>query len=176
MNFTLEKTLEILERTPDVLETLLQNISTNWTSANEGDETWNVFNVVEHLIYGEKTDWIPRLEIILSKSADKTFESFDRFTQFEENNMKSLSQLLKEFKTLRKKNIEHLLAKKISTSHLSETGIHPAFGEVTLLQLLSTWAVHDLNHIAQISRIIANHYKKEVGPWVAYLGILKKRN
>lgn len=174
MNFTIEKSIEILERTPNVLNTMLQNISTDWTLNNEGGETWSVHDIIGHLIHGEKTDWIPRAEIILSEKPDKTFEPFDRFAQFEESRGKSLTQLLDEFKILRKKNIELLRSKKLTDKNLEEKGIHPAFGEVTLSQLLSTWVVHDLNHIAQISRVMAKQYKSEVGSWVEYLRILQQ--
>jgi uncharacterized damage-inducible protein DinB len=173
MGFNLSKSLEILERTPDVLITMLQSISTDWTSNNEGGETWSVYDIVGHLIEGEKTDWIPRMEIILSDKLEKTFEPFDRFAQFEGSKEKSLTQLLDEFKRLRKKNIDHLLSKKLTEQNIEEKGIHPAFGEITLSQLLSTWTVHDLNHIAQISRVMAKQYKANVGPWVEYLKILQ---
>ena len=173
MNFSLSKSIEILERTPDVLITMLQNISPDWTSNNEGGETWSAYDIIGHLIHGEKTDWIPRMEIILSDKQDKKFELFDRFAQFEESKGKSLTQLLDEFKSLRQKNIEFLRSKKLTDKDLDVIGIHPAFGEITLSQLLSTWTVHDLNHIAQISRVMAKHFKPDVGPWVEYLRILQ---
>jgi len=173
MNFTVEKSIEILAGTPNVLNTMLQNISAEWTSANEGGETWSVYDVIGHLIHGEKTDWIPRAAIILSEKPDRTFKPFDRFAQFEESEGKSLKQLLDEFTILRKKNIEQLLSKKLTVKNLEEKGIHPVFGEVTLSQLLSAWVVHDLNHIAQISRVMAKQYKAAVGPWIAYLRILQ---
>jgi len=173
MNFTLEKSMEILERTPDVLNRMLQNISAEWTSNNEGGQTWSVYDIIGHLIHGERTDWIPRAEIILSEKHDKNFEPFNRLAQFEESKEKSLTQLLDEFKTLREKNIEYLRSKKLTDKNLEEKGIHPTFGEVTLSQLLSTWVVHDLNHIAQISRVMAKQYKAEVGPWIEYLRILQ---
>jgi hypothetical protein len=174
MEFTVDRSLEILERTPDVLIAMLQHLSDEWTSKNEGDETWSVYDVIGHLIHGEKTDWIPRMEIILSAEENKSFEPFDRLAQFEESRGKSLPQLLEEFKTLRLKNVEILRSKKLTKQHLNAIGIHPAFGEVTLSQMLATWTVHDLNHIAQISRVMGKQYKMAVGPWVAYLGILNK--
>ncbi len=173
MNFTLEKSIEILERTPHVLNAMLQNISDDWTSKNEGGETWSVYDIIGHLIHGEKTDWMPRTVIILSENTDKTFEPYDRFAQFEASKGKSLSQLLDEFALLRKENVERLRSKNLTDKNLEEKGIHPAFGEVTLTQLLATWTVHDLNHIAPISRVMAYQYKSGVGPWIAYLGILK---
>ena len=174
MNFSIEKSLEILERTPKVLDSLLQGISDDWTSNNEGPETWSAYDVVGHLIHGEITDWIPRADIILSQNPDKKFTPFNRFAQTEDSEGKSLQQLLEEFKTLRKKNIEHLRSKNISSLDLEKKGIHPAFGEVTLAQLLSTWVVHDLNHLAQVSRVMAKYYLKDVGPWTAYLKILQQ--
>ncbi|WP_276372332.1 DinB family protein [Chryseolinea sp. H1M3-3] len=174
MNFSLEKSIQILERTPEVLYLMLSNLSDDWTTKNEGDGTWSVYDIIGHLIHGEKTDWMPRAEIILSENADKDFQPFDRFAQFEESKGQSLPQLLEEFKDLRKKNIDQLRSKKVTEPKFALTGIHPAFGEVTLSQLLSTWVVHDLNHIAQISRVMAKQYKTAVGPWVEYLGILKQ--
>ena len=174
MNFTVEKSIEVLERTPEVLEALLKNVSPEWTENNEGGETWSVFDVLGHLIHGEKTDWILRLEIILSDSWDKTFEPFDRFAQSKESKGKTLLQLLGEFKELRQKNITVVRSKNLTGKNLAQKGIHPAFGEVTLAQLLATWTVHDLDHIAQISRVMAKQYQTEVGPWAEYLKILKQ--
>lgn len=173
MNFTIDKSIEILERTPEVLSTLLHNISDDWTSKNEGGESWSAYDIVGHLIHGEKTDWIPRAEIILSQAPDRKFVPFNRFAQFEESKGKTLAELLEEFKRLRKSNIEKLESKKLSAEHWEQTGIHPAFGTVSLSQLLSAWVVHDLNHVAQISRVMAKQYKEDVGPWVQYLRILQ---
>jgi hypothetical protein len=175
MNFSIGQSLEILQQTPSTLEALVGNISPGWTSANEGDETWSVFDVIGHLVHGEKTDWMVRAEIILSQRPDKTFSKFDRFAQFHESKGKTLSQLLQEFRELRSKNIEWLLSQDISDSQLKETGIHRVLGEVTLSQLLATWTVHDLNHIWQITRVMAHQYRSEVGPWSQFLGILKPR-
>lgn len=172
MKFNIYKSLEILERTPLVLETMLKGLSEEWTKNNEGPETWSPYDIVGHLIHGEKTDWIPRMEIILSGKADKNFEPFDRFAQFKESKGKNLQQLLDEFKALRKQNIERLRSANLTQDNFEQQGIHPAFGQVTLKQLLSTWVVHDLNHIGQIVRVMAKQYKSEVGPWTEYLRIL----
>ncbi|HRI80449.1 MAG TPA: DinB family protein [Cyclobacteriaceae bacterium] len=173
MNFNLENSIQILERTPAVLDSMLLNISEQWTACNEGSDTWSAYDIVGHLIFGEKTDWVPRMDIILSEKPDKKFEPYDRFAQFRESKGKNISQLLNEFKTLRGRNVAYLRSKQLTTDQLLKKGIHPAFGNVTLAQLLSTWTVHDLNHIAQIARVMAKQYKSDVGPWVEYLGILK---
>ncbi|MBL0745639.1 DinB family protein [Chryseolinea lacunae] len=173
MQFTIQKSVEILERTPQLLEIMLGGLSEEWIENNEGPETWSPYDVVGHLIHGEKTDWIPRMEIILSSKADKSFEPFDRFAQFDEGAPKTLTQLLNEFKALRKQNLNRLRAQNITQNDLLQEGRHPAFGPVTLSQLLATWVAHDLNHIGQISRVMAKQYEQEVGPWKAYLGILK---
>ncbi|PRX56450.1 DinB family protein [Flagellimonas meridianipacifica] len=174
MVFELDKAIEILERTPASIETLLHGISNEWLMHNEGDNTWSPYEIIGHLIHGEKTDWIPRAKIILSQSQNKTFEPFDRFAQNKQGQTKTISELLKEFKKLRAENIKELLALNIDKLALKKTGIHPELGEVNLQELLSTWVVHDLGHIAQISRVMAKQYKDEVGVWQAYLGILKK--
>jgi hypothetical protein len=172
LKFNLKLSIEILERTPDVLHLLLQDLSEDWTKHNEGPDTWSPYDVIGHLIHGEKTDWIPRMEIILSEDKSKEFIPFDRFAQFENSKRKSLQELLDEFKMLRIENVQKLKSKNISEVDLNKTGIHPAFGEVTLKQLLATWVVHDLNHIVQISRVMAKQYKEEVGPWIEYLKVL----
>jgi len=173
MEFNLTKSLEILERTPTVLNTLLSGLSDNWTMQNEGGETWSPYDVMGHLIHGERTDWMQRLNIILDSKGDNKFASFDRFAQFEESKGKTLNDLLTEFETIRKANLEKLKALKLNNSHLEMTGIHPKFGSVTMKQLLSTWTVHDLAHTGQIVRVMAKQYKEEVGPWVEYLRILQ---
>ena len=173
MDFSLSKSIEILERTPDSLIHLLEGISQDWTSCNEGENTWSVYDVIGHLIHGDRTDWLIRAELILSEKEDKSFIPFDRFAQFDDSKGKSLMDLLLEFKEIRSYNLLKLKEFNISDIDLNKTGIHPAFGEVSLSQLLSTWVVHDLDHITQIARVMAKQYKEEVGPWVEYLKILK---
>jgi uncharacterized damage-inducible protein DinB len=173
MIFNLNNSIEILERTPQILEIQLKGLSEVWTHSNEGEETWSVFDVVGHLIHGEKTDWIPRLETILSNDTNKTFAPFDRFAMFAESKEKTLHQLLEEFKTIRRHNLTVLKSKNITENDYSKKGIHPVFGEVTLSQLLSCWVAHDLNHLAQINRVMAKQYKDEVGPWIEFLRVLQ---
>lgn len=174
MLFDLSKSIEILERTPAVLKTLLSKLSSDWTQQNEGGESWSPYDVIGHLIHGEKTDWIVRTQLILSKEADKTFQPFDRFAQLNEGAKKNLSALLDEFQALREENLAALKAMNISQTNLEATGIHPALGKVTLAQLLSCWTVHDLGHIGQITRVMAKQYKDEVGPWIEFLSVLHK--
>ena len=152
---------------------MLSGLSEEWVFVTEGDNTWSAYDIVGHLIHGEKTDWIPRMEIILSTSNERVFEPFDRFAQFQNSKDQNIQQLLSEFSALRAKNIDRLMQTRITFTDLEKTAIHPAFGTVTLSQLLSTWVVHDLNHIAQISRVLAKQYKNEVGPWTEYLKILR---
>jgi len=173
-NFSISKSIEILERTPIVLKQLLEGLSPGWISCNEGAETWSPYDVIGHLIHGEKTDWIPRAEQILAAGTNKTFKAFDRFAQFEDSKGKSLAELLDEFTEIRRSNINTLRLFNIAETDLAKTGIHPAFGVVTLRQLLSTWVVHDLDHLSQITRVMAKQYADEVGPWTAYLKILRQ--
>lgn len=174
MSFTIAKTFEILEQTPDTLINLTSGLSQEWIITNEGGETWSVFDVIGHLLHGDKTDWLKRVKVILSDSDDKRFTPFDRFAQLETSKGKTLTELLKEFKEVRKSNLTALRGLNISEADLSKTGIHPTFGNVTLKQLISTWAVHDLDHLSQISRVMAKQYKDETGPWVEFLKILKQ--
>lgn len=174
MNFELDKSIEILKKTPEVLETLLTGLSNEWIKSNEGENTWSPYDIVGHLIFGEKTDWIVRIKTILSESENKPFEPFDRFAQLNEDQNRPISDLINDFKLLRMNNLDELTSLGITQKDFDRIGIHPELGKVTLKQLISTWAVHDLGHIAQISRVMARQYTKEVGPWINYLGILKK--
>jgi uncharacterized damage-inducible protein DinB len=172
-NFNLSDAVQILEQTPGTLRVMLSNLSEGWIYNNEGAETWSPFDVVGHLVHGEKTDWITRTKTILEHGENKTFEPFDRFAQFEDSKEKSLSTLLNEFETLRKQNLKTLDEMNLKEDDFEKRGEHPGFGTVMLRQLLSTWAVHDLNHISQIVRVMAHQYKSEVGPWQKYLRIVK---
>lgn len=174
MHFDIEKSIEILERTPLVLKVMLNGLPDEWTMNNEGPDTWSPYDVVGHLIHGEKTDWIPRMEIILSGNTDRQFTPFDRFAQFEASKGKTLQDLLEEFTLLRNENLEKLTQANITGDDLLKTAIHPVFGSVTLEQLLATWTAHDLNHIAQVARVMAKQYKEAVGPWTAFLKILQQ--
>lgn len=173
MDYKLSDALIILERTPRILEALAKDLPPQWSEVNEGPETWSVYDLIGHLIHGETTDWIARMEIILAQAEDRTFPPFERFAMFEESKGKSLNQLVDEFARVRNKNLTVLKSKQLTEEQLNLTGIHPKFGEVTLRQLLSTWVAHDMGHLAQMARVIAKQYKAEAGPWVEYLRILQ---
>lgn len=172
LDFSIPRSLEILERTPKVLHALLDGLSDDWTTHNEGGETWTPFDVVGHLIHGERTDWMARIKKCLSTD-DKAFVKFDRTAMFEESKGKTLHQLLGEFEALRKRNIAQLLTLEITEAQLDSIGIHPTFGEVKLRQLLATWAAHDLAHITQITRVMCKQYREAVGPWREFISVLK---
>jgi hypothetical protein len=163
----------LLERTPAVLETLLHDLPESWTHRGEGAGTWTVFDVVGHLIHGERTDWIPRVKIILEFGETRAFEPFDRLAQQRDSAGTSLPELLDLFARLRRENLDELRALHLQPSDLERRGRHPALGVVTMGQLISTWVVHDLTHLHQISRVMAHQYRGAVGPWSAYLGVLR---
>lgn len=173
MTFNLSDSIVLLSRTPLILRSLLDGLPDPWVNNNDGGHTWSPYDIVGHLIHGEKTDWIPRARIILSDQKDKTFVPFDRFAQNEESKGKSIEQLLSEFSKLRAENVEELKAMNITSEKLKMTGIHPELGVATLAQLLATWTAHDLNHIRQMTRVMARNYKEEAGPWRAYMSILQ---
>jgi uncharacterized damage-inducible protein DinB len=173
MHYSFTKSIQILERTPAVLRALLSGIDEDWTMNNEGPDTWSPYDVIGHLIHGERTDWMQRILIILDETGDQKFKPFDRFAQFEESKGKTLNQLLDAFEQIRNTNLLHLKSLHLAENQLELKGIHPKFGEVTLRNLLATWVAHDLDHIMQIVRVMAKQYKVEVGPWMEYLRILQ---
>lgn len=172
MEFNLNKTIEVLERTPQILDELLSGLSDDWTINNEGDDTWSPYDIIGHLIHGEQTDWMNRVDVILNND-NKNFIPFDRFAQFKHSKGKNLQQLLSEFKELRKNNLQKLKSFNLADNDFNKTGIHPEFKEVTLGQLLATWTVHDLTHISQITRVMAKQYKEAIGPWIKYFRMLQ---
>lgn len=172
MTFDLEKSFRVLERTPAVLQTLLSGLDNEWIMNNEGPDTFSPYDVIGHLVHGEKTDWTARAGIILESGLAKPFEPYDRFAQYTASKGKSLQQLLDEFALLRKENLEWLRSRGIKDTDLEKKGLHPSLGEVTLRELLATWVVHDLTHIAQVTRVMAKQYKNVIGPWTAFFRIL----
>lgn len=170
--FERSEVIQVLETTPSVLSVLLSNLPDEWVNADEGPETWSPFDVVGHLIHGEKTDWVPRMRMILDDDTSDPFPAFDRTAQFEESKGKSLSMLLEEFEQRREENAAYLKRQTLTDADLAKTGMHPDLGEVTLQQLLSAWVVHDLSHLRQIARVLAKQYKGEIGPWEAYLPVV----
>ena len=173
MAFDLSKSFTILERTPEVLKTLLKDLPEDWTSANEGGQSWSPFIIVGHLLHGEKTDWLTRTKIILSDAEDKIFAPFDRLAQIKDNRGRKMGELLDEFAQRRRANLEEIKKLNITEEMLDKTGRHPALGEVSLGNLLTTWMTHDLNHLYQITRVLAKQFKEETRPWVEYLRILR---
>ncbi len=173
VNFNTKEAVEILERTPQTLEYFLTGLSDGWLQSNEGEGTWNAHEVIDHLIEGEKNNWMPRLEFILREGEDKAFPPFDRYAHLHKVDEDTIKQALLEFKEIRAVNINKLQALLNPDVHLELKGYHPDFGLVKVKELLSTWVVHDLTHIAQIVRVMAKRYTTDVGPWSEYLGILK---
>ncbi len=171
--FKLDKTVAVLTRTPAALDALLRGLPESWVRSNEGKDTWSAFDIVGHLIVGERTDWMARVRVILEHGEARPFDPFDRFAQSKESHNKALEQLLDDFARLRRENVAALQALNLQPEDLSRRGRHPALGVVTLQQLLATWAVHDLTHVHQLSRVMAHQYRDAVGPWSAYLGVLQ---
>jgi len=174
MDFSLATALDLLARTPRVLEQLLTDLAEAWTSADEGPDTFSPFEVVGHLIHGERTDWMVRLRLILEHGPEVRFEPYDRFAQRKECRGKRLSELLEVFDELRAANLAALEALELTNEDLARTGEHPELGRVTARQLLAAWVVHDQAHLAQICRVLAKQYSDAVGPWRRYLAILER--
>ena len=175
MEFQLGAAVDVLARTPDTLNRLLRGLPDAWVLGNEGANTWSAYDVVGHLLHGERTDWIPRVRIILEHGESRAFEPFNREAMFEESKGKTLSDLLDSFETLRTDNLKALVEMELTEKKFALRGTHPTLGVVTLEQLLGTWVVHDLSHIAQIARVMCKQYDKQVGPWKAFLPILGER-
>ena len=170
--FVMAEAVAILVRTPATLDALLRDLPEGWITAHEGGDTWSPFDVVGHLIHGERTDWIPRARIILEHGEARDFATFDRFAQFADSKGKTLAELLDDFAALRLDNLHALTAMRLTDADLDRRGRHPQLGVVTLRQLLATWVAHDLDHLVQVSRAVARQYSDEVGPWRAYLRII----
>jgi hypothetical protein len=169
----LDESIAVLSRTPASLDALLRGLPEVWTNCTEGPDTWSPYIVMGHLIHGELTDWIPRLEIILRDGPSVPFMPFDMSAQFRESQGKTLPQLLDEFKTLRAANLETLRELDLQASQLQLIGTHPTLGPVTVRQLIATWTAHDLAHILQVSRVMAKRYRQEVGPWGQFLSVMR---
>ena len=171
--FNLPETVALLERTPAAFNALLRGLSDAWTQRNEGGDTWSAFDVIGHLIHGERTDWMPRARLILQSGESRAFEPFDRLGHVQESRGKSFEGLLDELARVRQENLAALRALNLQPEDLARRGQHPALGVVTLSELLATWAAHDLTHLHQLSRVMAYQYRAAVGPWSAYLGVLQ---
>ena len=172
MRFDLELSSDVLRRTPATLLELLGQLDEAWTRATEGPETFSPFDVVGHLIDGEETDWIPRARIILARGVNPVFEPYDRFRHRQRNLQRTLASLLTEFASLRADSLDVLSSWHLTETELDLPGMHPRLGPVTLRQLLAAWVVHDLGHIAQVTRVMAKQYREEIGPWVPYLPVV----
>jgi len=174
MDFQLLQAIQVLERTPSVLRSLLTGLDQDWTTLDTGPQTFSPFDVVGHLIQGERTDWMQRLEHVFTHADRVPFVPFDRFAMYSASRGRTLGELLDEFERLRRQNLAALRQRQLSAADFARRGAHPELGAVTVGQLLATWVVHDLNHLGQIARTMAFQYRDAVGPWRPYLGILGK--
>jgi hypothetical protein len=173
MEQNLTLTISLLTRTPAALDALLCGLPDAWIFDNEGGESWNAFDIVGHLIHGERTDWMPRVRMILQSGESRPFEPFDRLGHVSASKGKSLADLLDEFARLRAECLDELRALNLQPEDLARRGLHAALGTVTLSELLATWAAHDLSHLHQLSRVLAHQYREAVGPWTAFLGVMQ---
>jgi len=172
MDYQLDDALPVLRATPGVLRALLEDVPDHWVRANEGPGTWSPFDIVGHLIHGERTDWIPRVEHIVRHGTAVSFPPFDREAMFAHSQGLSLLALLDTFAALRNQNVGHLAGLRLTAADLDRQGLHPELGVVTMRQHLATWTAHDLTHIGQIVRVMSRQYRAAVGPWRAYLPLL----
>jgi len=174
MPFQLDRAIQVLESTPRTLEAWLVGLSDDWLRANEGPDTFSPVDVLGHLIHGEETDWIPRARIILEHGEARPFEPFDRFAFRRTLAGVSLPELVATFARLRTDNLATLRALELKPAQLALRGTHPSLGRVTMAQLLASWVVHDLGHLAQIARVMAKQYRQDVGPWREFLPVLDR--
>jgi hypothetical protein len=170
MQFQLDEAIEVLRRTPGILQAWLGGMPDPWLYGNEGPGTFTPFEVVGHLIYAEMEDWIPRTRMILEAGESQTFVPFDRRGHEPLIQGRSIDDLLREFAELRQKNLADLRSLQ---PDLEATGTHPEFGRVKLREMLASWVVHDMAHLSQIARVMAKQYKGAAGPWSAYMTILQ---
>lgn len=168
----MEEGIAILSRTPAAIDAMLRGLPEGWIAAHEGGETWSPFDIVGHLIHGERADWIPRARVIMEHGAARPFDKFDRFAQFTVSEGRTLDSLLDEFASLRRESLDALERMRLADADLDREGRHPELGAVTMRHLLATWVAHDLDHVAQIARVIARQYADEVGPWRKYLRVI----
>ena len=173
MEFELERAREILERTPATLRAMLAGLPDEWVTATVGPDTWSPRDVLAHLIHCEEVDWMPRAHIILQHGEEFVFEPFDRFGFDNYATGKSTEELLTEFEALRIRNLDALEDLDLTDEQLALRGTHPEFGQVTMAQLIATWATHDLAHMVQIARTMAKQHDAAVGPWKKYLSVLQ---
>ena len=174
MSFDLDRSIEVLQRTPDVLRALLDGVSDFWARSNYGEGTFSPFDVVGHLIEAERTNWIPRMRVILTHGDPRPFPPFDRYGMYHTSQGKSMPDLLEDFAALRAASLDEIQRLKLTPETLDIRGTHPKLGPVTLRQLLAAWVVHDLGHLHQVAKAMAFQYRDEVGPWREYLTILPK--
>jgi len=174
MEFRFGHGLTVLRRTPAVLRALLADAPESWTTATEGPGTWSPYDVVGHLVHGERTDWVPRIEHLLQHGDAVPFPPFDREAMFSASQGRSLAELLDTFDRLRAESLGRLAALRVTDADLGKRGRHPEFGVVTLGQHCATWVAHDLSHVSQVVRVMARQYTDAVGPWRAYLSILQR--
>jgi len=174
MEVQLDHVRGILRRTPSTLNLMLQDLPDDWLMTNEGPDTWSPYDVVGHLIHGEETDWIPRAKMILEHGESRAFTPFNREAMFEKSKGKSIADLLKTFAQLRAESLRQFDELNLTPELLEKRGLHPELGPVTLGQLLATWVVHDISHVAQIARVMSKQYGEAVGPWKAYLPVLTR--
>ena len=173
MAHNLDETFGLLERTPPALDALLRGLPERWTHRSDGENHWNAFEIVGHLIHQEYDNWMPRAKTIREAGEGRTFASIDREAHARITAGKSLGQLLEEFARVRAANLAEVRGWKLTAADLEKRGMHPAFGSVTLSQLLATWAAHDLTHLHQLSRVMAHQYRENVGPWIRYMGVMR---
>ena len=170
--FVLAEAVLMLERTPGLLDRWARDLPPPWLTAHEGGTTWSLIDILGHLIHGERTDWIPRVRVILANGEATPFEPFDRTAMLHHSHKRTVSSLLEEFAEARARSLRELTALELTDTDLDRRGRHPALGIVTLRQLLATWVAHDLDHISQAARVLAHQYSEEVGPWRAYLRVI----
>lgn len=173
MQYRTDLAIEVLSRTPATLRAMLSGLSDDWLMNNYGPETFSPFDVVGHLIHGEKTDWIPRMRRILAQGDSVRFDPFDRYAMYQQSQGKTIQQLLDEFELLRKQNLLELSGAGLTEAQLDQRGLHPTLGTVSLRQLLATWVAHDLNHVHQIAKCMAIQYREACGPWAEFLGVYR---
>lgn len=172
MKFNLNKSIQVLNNTPDVLLALLHDLDEEWTNKNEGENTWTAKEVLAHLIVLEETGWLPRVKVILNSGAGEKLAPINMESHFDLAKNTTLEELLSKFRAIRQHQLKELSGLHLSESDFQKTAEHPVLGTITVQQIIATWVTHDLTHTAQISRVMAKQYINAIGPFVKFLNRL----
>ncbi|GCE14896.1 DinB family protein [Tengunoibacter tsumagoiensis] len=150
----------ILSTTPERWQQLVRSLPLDLLSRQPATGEWSALQCLHHLLEAERFLYPVRVQAFL---AGEDFVAFDPEQPHSDLASQTPEELVTAFVAYRQDSLDML--QHLQNDDLKRSVQHPQLGTVTLVEMLHTWAAHDLMHTVQAERALMQPFMLDCGPW-----------